>query len=102
MSNSLHQDKSWTGADGVAVDLALMSPRRRRNLLHFLRRRAESLELTDAMTQLADPFSMGEMAMEDEMSYLVTRDPHVWLETTPLVKRLAVYVAAAEMSGVNA
>jgi hypothetical protein len=78
------QDEVWRGSDGwVRVDD--MSVRRRRALLAWLRRHADGLH--DArMAELA--LSRG---VEAERAYgrMVALGPAVWLEETPLVRRLA-------------
>lgn len=93
----LAQDQRWKTKDGSVIELTAMTVSHRRNLLAFLRRNAAKLEFRDGMIALTGPMApRGEMAAEDLGDYLADRDPDEWLNSTPLVQRLAQLVAADE------
>lgn len=90
----LQQSERWKDKQGNVWLLAEMTPRHRRNLLAFLRRNASGIAFRDALIAITGPFApRGEMASEDFGDYLEERDPDEWLNSTPLVARLAEMVA---------
>lgn len=96
----LHQDREWIDRDGIRWRLEDMTVSHRRNLLGWLRRRAAALEFRDALLLLGGPFAprgdMASMACDDFLDERADH-PGAWLETLPLVKRLAELVSADVM-----
>lgn len=94
----LGQDRKWKAKDAPApVLLVDMAASHRRNLLAFLRRNVERIEFADALAQLA-PFhhDVWDDHLDEVSGFaddLAARDPHAWLEGTPLVRRLVELVA---------
>lgn len=84
------QDEIWEGNDGPQR-IDDMDPRRQRALLRWLRAHAAGLHHARETDVL---LSIG-YSVEHEREYQRLRalDPRVWLEDTPLVRRLATLCA---------
>lgn len=96
----LHQDETWRTESGEILRLEDMTPSHRANALRWLRRRAAALELYDGLAMFGSPLGAprGDAACDAVDALMAERcsDPAGWLESTPLVKRLAALVAEDE------
>lgn len=97
----LEQDEYWVTATGERLRVVEMEASHRSNLLRFLRRRAEAYkfryEIECAFFGPTDEAN-GEMAVDvysSDLNQLMEQDAAEWLETFPLVRRLARLVEEA-------
>lgn len=90
----LMQDKIWVDRFGREYDLETMDPHYRSNLIPFLRgnaqvlqRHAEANYLGSSLAMVDDP-SDGVFAAQMALEDLFEVPAEVWLERTPLMRRL--------------
>jgi hypothetical protein len=96
MIRLLHQAEAWT-KDGRAVRLEDLTPEHRRNLLAWLRRRAEGLKFSADLALCSVGGPNGDAAcdaFEDACDRQFAEPASVWLEGTDLVTRLRELVDA--------
>lgn len=82
----LNQTEHWVDVHGVMHPLNDMDPSYRANTLAFIRRRAQHYQDQAWADYLAIP-----IAFEDDFELVdseLQRPPEVWVESTPLVRRL--------------
>lgn len=81
---------TWTGGQFVRIRLDDMSPEHRRRVLAHLRAHAEFFHhrQLDTLTRLHRRGRLSDTELGDESRYLRALDPAVWLDDTPLVRRL--------------
>jgi hypothetical protein len=95
--NCLYQAEVWTTKDGREIALGDMTPEHRRNLLAWIRRRAEQLKWSAELRICAGPGPSGDAASDcfDAIFDEMLRTPAAeWIEEQPLVARLRELVDA--------
>ncbi len=81
----LDQDEQWIGHDGRVVRVDAMGWQWQRAALRWLRTHADGLHHAVGTDLLLDPTVDGERAVHAHQAV----EPAVWLEDTPIVRRLA-------------
>ncbi len=88
----LHQDKIWIDIEGRERRLEDMDVHHRANITALLHRRAITLQhlcYVDAPLLLVEDPSDGVFAAQQVAERDYARDPNEWLDSTPLLRRLA-------------
>lgn len=86
-----YQGEVWVDRESVEHRIVDMEPRYCRNVINFLKRRADRIATAVGVRMITGPQPSGEVANDvfDAALDELEADPAGWLESTPLLEALA-------------